>query len=198
MSDVEAQTPRERRWPLLVVTALILLAIAALAWEQRPWADSSDGDGLGMREDHTPRRGGDAPDFVLENERGERVALSDFEGRPVFLNFWATWCTYCIDEMPDMQRVQERYGDELVVIGVNAGDSVEDGEAFAARTGVSYLRLYDHDMEVTDGYLVQAMPTSYFITADGRIWDANFGYMTYDDMIEHVEGAMSGELEGRR
>ncbi|HLT21703.1 MAG TPA: redoxin domain-containing protein [Thermomicrobiales bacterium] len=198
MNTVEDQIPKERRWPLLVVSGLILLVLAFVAWDQRPWADSRGGDDLGMRADHTPRPGEEAPDFVLENERGERVALSDFQGRPVFLNFWATWCTFCIDEMPDMQRVQEQYADDLVVIGVNAGDSIEDGEEFVARTGVKYVRLYDRDLEVTDGYLVQAMPTSYFITADGLVLDANFGYMTYDDMLDRVEALISANLEGRR
>jgi thiol-disulfide isomerase/thioredoxin len=139
----------------------------------------------------TPRRAGDAPDFALENERGEVVRLSDFEGRPVFLNFWATWCTFCIEEMPDMQRVQDQYGDGLVVIGVNAGDSVEDGEDFVRQTGITYLRLYDPELNVTDGYLVRAMPTSYFITAAGKILDANFGFMVYDQMIEKIEAALN-------
>jgi hypothetical protein len=95
--------------------------------------------------------------------------------------------------MPDMQRVQDQYGDELVVIGVNAGDSVEDGEDFVRRTGVTYLRLYDRELDVTDGYLVRAMPTSYFITAAGTISDANFGFMVYDQMIEEIEAALNDD-----
>ena len=178
---------------MLAVVALIAIVLAFIAWDQRPWAASSAIDGgLGMLTSVTPRRDGEAPNFALQNEEGERVALAEFEGRPVFLNFWATWCTFCKEEMPDMQRVQERYGDDLVVIGVNAGDSVDDGEAFVRNAGITYLRLYDRDLQVTDGYLVQAMPTSYFITADGKISDANFGFMVYDQMIEEVEKALAG------
>jgi thiol-disulfide isomerase/thioredoxin len=187
--------PRQRRWPMLVVTGLIVLVLAFVAWDQRPWNSSRGAGAFGMSSDETPRRGGEAPDFTLQNERGESVSLSDFKGRPVFLNFWATWCTFCKEEMPDMQQIQDLYGDELVVIGVNAGDSVEDGEAFARRAGISYLRLYDRDLDVTDGYLVRAMPTSYFITADGEIWDANFGFLVYDQMVEFVDGAFGRRSE---
>ncbi len=180
---------------MVAVLVAIAIVLGLIAWDQRPWADSGANAGdsdIGMLSNETPRRGGDAPDFALLDERGERVTLSEFEGRPVFLNFWATWCTFCKEEMPDMQRVHEAYGDNLVVIGVNAGDSVEDGEAFARGSGITYLRLYDRDLVVTDGYLVQAMPTSYFITADGKISDANFGFMVHDQMIEKVDKAVAG------
>lgn len=191
--DLINEQEESRRWPMIAVVAVIIAVLGFIAWDQRPWAESSASEtGIGMLSNETPRRDGDAPDFALLDEDGERVALADLEGRPVFLNFWATWCTFCKEEMPDMQRVQEAYGDDLVVIGVNAGDSVEDGEAFVRQAGISYLRLYDRDLSVTDGYLVQAMPTSYFITADGKISDANFGFMVYDQMIELVEEALAG------
>lgn len=190
--DVDEQAGA-RRWLQFAVIALILIIVGFIAWDNGPWASDSSGDGdVGMLTDESPRRGEDAPDFALLDAQGNRVALSDFEGRPIFLNFWATWCTFCKEEMPDMQRVQDQYGDALVVIGVNAGDSVEDGEDFARQAGISYLRLYDRGLDVTDGYLVQAMPTSYFITADGKIADANFGFMVYDQMVEKVEVAIAG------
>ena len=184
---------RPRRWPMILVLATIVVVLAFIAWDQRPWATTKvDTSGFGMLTSDTPRRDADAPNFALENERGERFTLADFEGRPVFLNFWATWCSFCKEEMPDMQKVQDEFGEDLIVIGVNAGDSIEDGEAFARGAGITYLRLYDRDLVVTDGYLVQAMPTSYFITADGKIADANFGFMVYEQMVEKVELAVAG------
>jgi len=194
MDRLEGEPERTIRWPMLVVVTVIIVILGLIAWDQRPWTGSgtaSSGE-LGMLTSDTPRPESAAPDFALLNEDGERFKLSEFEGRPVFLNFWATWCTFCIEEMPDMQRVQEEYGDDLVVIGVNAGDSVEDGEGFVRQTGISYLRLYDSDLAVTDGYRVQAMPTSYFISPDGTIADFNFGFMVYDQMIEKVEQAIAG------
>lgn len=190
MEDIQEQEGRASRWQMIIVIGAIVAVLGFVAWDQRPWASSGAGDGdIGMLASGSPSRSGEAPDFALLDQNGDRHALSDFEGRPVFLNFWATWCTFCKEEMPDMQRVHEQYGDDLVVIGVNAGDSVEDGEDFVTKTGISYLRLYDRDLDVTDGYLVQAMPTSYFITPDGSISDAHFGFMVYDQMVEQVEAA---------
>ncbi len=193
VQDLIDEREESRRWPMIAVVVVLIVALGLIAWDQRPWAASSGNEsGLGMLADTSPRRAGAAPDFALLDESGERFALSDFQGQPVFLNFWATWCTFCKEEMPDMERVHQEYGDGLVVIGVNAGDSVEDGEDFVRKSGVTYLRLYDSDLSVTDGYLVQAMPTSYFITPDGTISDANFGFMVYDQMVEQIEQASQG------
>jgi peroxiredoxin len=188
------EVPESRRWPLLVVVAILVVVFGFVAWDQRPWAedDVQGAGGLGMLASQRPLPGVPAPDFALETHDGERVTLSQFQGRPVFLNFWATWCTFCVEEMPDMQRVQDEFGDDLVVIGVNAGDSVEDGEDFARSVDIDYLRLYDHDLDVTDGYRVMAMPTSYFIEPDGTISEVNFGFMVLDQMREKVVAAMEG------
>jgi thiol-disulfide isomerase/thioredoxin len=194
VDDLYADAQRTRRWPLLVVVAILLILLGFIAWDQRPWAgdEPSNASGLGVLDAGQPRPGEPAPDFALESQDGERVTLSQFRGRPVFLNFWATWCTFCKEEMPDMQRVQDEFGDELVVIGVNAGDGVEAGEQFARSVDISYLRLYDRDLDVTDGYRVLAMPTSYFIAPDGMVSSVNFGFMVYEQMREKVVAASGG------
>lgn len=194
VDDPYSEIPNTRRWPLLAVGAVLVVLLGFIAWDQRPWAgdEPSNSGGLGMLATGQPRPGEPAPDFALESQNGERVTLSQFQGRPVFLNFWATWCTFCKEEMPDMQRVQDEFGDDLVVIGVNAGDGVEAGEQFAGSVEIGYLRLYDRDLEVTDGYRVLAMPTSYFIAPDGTISSVNFGFMVYDQMREKVVAAMEG------
>ena len=89
-----------------------------------------------------------------------------------------------------MQRIAEQFDGALVVLGINTGDSVATGERFAERAGVEYPRLYDVDLQVTEGYRVQAMPTSYFIDAEGRIVEFSFGVMTYDQMLNKVEALM--------
>ena len=79
-----AEQPAGRRWPMVVVVVAIAVVLGLIAWDQRPWDDSgatASDSGVGMLSDETPRRDGDAPDFALLDERGERVALSDFEGR---------------------------------------------------------------------------------------------------------------------
>ncbi len=127
-----------------------------------------------------------APDFALVDLDGNPIQLSELRGQPVFLNFWATWCTFCLEEMPDMQRIAEQFDDQLVVLGVNAGDSVAAGDGFANRIGATYELVYDTEQQVVAGYRVRAMPSSYFIDAEGRIVDAHLGFLTRDDMLEKV------------
>lgn len=127
-----------------------------------------------------------APDFILERADGTTLRLSELRGQAVFLNFWATWCVFCLEEMPDMQRIADEYAGELVVIGVNNGEAVATGEDFVRHVNTRYEIVYDRERSVVDGYRVRAMPTSYFIDADGRIVTAHFGFMTYGTMQERI------------
>ncbi|MFW6075685.1 MAG: TlpA family protein disulfide reductase [Chloroflexota bacterium] len=178
----------------IVLVIVMIGVIAVFGFERFGGDDGSAADDtgdIGMIDTSDARPGNTAPDFRLENQDGESYKLSDFRGQAVFLNFWADWCSFCKEEMPDMQRVSDEYGDDLVVIGVNAGDPVDVGERFVESVGVTYLRLYDGDLEVTEGYNVQAMPTSYFISADGEIVDHSFGFLFHEQMVEKVEATIS-------
>jgi peroxiredoxin len=192
MQDESHRTPPRRRKVAAVALALgLLVTVGAVAFINRPWASESAAPGaLGMLDASAPEPGALAPNFALTDQNGNRVELADFHGSPVFLNFWADWCTFCKEEMPDMQRIAEQFDGALVVLGVNTGDSVATGERFAERAGVEYPRLYDLDLQVTEGYRVQAMPTSYFIDAEGRVAEFSFGVMTYDQMLSKVEALL--------
>ena len=108
-----------------------MLALAALVLLDNPFATPTAIDANGERVETgpvytpgaAPRPGRPAQNFVLADYEGKAVRLNDFEGKVVFLNFWATWCTACEAEMPDMQQLAKRYGDELVVLAVNRGES---------------------------------------------------------------------------
>jgi thiol-disulfide isomerase/thioredoxin len=188
----------------LSTIALVLAVVVAgyVAYSTRPWdrssaqIDTSTPLGLLGGDDASPRPGQQAPDFALLRADGSTLQLSDLQGKPVFLNFWATWCTFCIEEMPDMQRIAEEFDGQIVVLGLNAGDSIPDGAAYAERLGVAYELAYDTDLQVTEGYRVRAMPTSYFLDASGQISDAHFGFMTYDDMLSKVEALLEAEKAG--
>ena len=187
---------------MFAIAAVLFVGIAFLAWTQRPGSDDNDASAgaasddisdlrLGMIDLHSPNPGQLAPDFVLEDAQGNRVRLSDFRGTPVFLNFWATWCPFCIEEMPDMQIIQDQFGDQLVVLGVNNGESANVGQPYATdRVGVNYRLVYDPDERVVNGYNVRAMPTSYFIDANGIIREFQFGFLTLEQMQEKVQAAM--------
>lgn len=192
-TDEQGDRRRLRRLVSAAAIVVLVVAVSGLAYVTRPWAANDAAEtSIGMLSADAPRPGEPAPNFALSDETGQRVELAGFIGRPVFLNFWADWCTFCKEEMPDMQRIADQFGGQLVVLGVNTGDSVGTGERFAQRAGVTYQRLYDLELRVTEGYGIQAMPTSYFIDASGRIVDYSFGVLSYEQMLAKVEPLVDG------
>lgn len=112
-----------------------------------------------------------APNFEFSTFEGERLRLSDFRGRPVFLNFWASWCGPCRQELPDMQTMLEKYGDQgLVVLAVNNGEAIRPAQRFIARIEVELTAFgYDPTSAIARRYGVTGLPVSVFIDADGVI-----------------------------
>ena len=134
------------------------------------------------REDESTRVGGLAPDFRLRDTDCEPFQLSEVEG-PVILNFWASWCAPCIEEMPDFQLVHEEFGDRLTLIGVNDGEDQETAIEFQGRTGVEYLILLDPTTQLTRGpYGLIGRPTTFYIRADGIIHDVRVGIHSLEEM----------------
>jgi DsbE subfamily thiol:disulfide oxidoreductase len=117
-----------------------------------------------------------APDFTLASPDGRQVSLKDFRGKVVFLNFWATWCEFCRDEMPAMQRLyQEFQGKGLEIVGVNVKDKRSDALAFVKKLQVTYPIVLDPDGEVGLLYGAFGMPLSYLIDRKGTILARLFG-----------------------
>ncbi len=112
-----------------------------------------------------------APDFEFSTFDGERKRLSDYRGQPVFLNFWASWCGPCRQEMPDMMTMIEKYGDRgLVVIAMNNGEAVGPAQRFIDNIEVELTEFgYDPNSSVARRYNVPGLPVSYFIDSDGVI-----------------------------
>ena len=154
------------------------------------WLNSDDAV-TGMIDEATlPRPGSPAADFALVREDGSVLQLSDLRGQPVFLNFWASWCPYCVAEMPDFERISREFDDRLTVLGVNNGESVQVGADFAREVDANYELVYDPDQDVVDGYRVQVMPMTYLIDADGIIVDVQFGFLDYDEMLEKLAAVL--------
>lgn len=116
-----------------------------------------------------PRRGAPAPDFTLADLNGENHTLSEYQGQPVIINFWATWCEPCRREMPDLQAIYEQYADEgLVVLAVNAQESPDVVQRFVDDYDLTFPILLD-TQGIADRYDVLAYPSTYFVDQDGRI-----------------------------
>ena len=123
-----------------------------------------------------PEIGKSAPSFQLTDIAGNSVSLSDFQGRPVLLNFWATWCGPCLFEMPYIQEVYDEWAERgLVILAINIGESPSRVENFMHYFNFSFPVLMDMKKNVTAKYNVIGYPTTYFIDGDGIIRDIKIG-----------------------
>lgn len=123
-----------------------------------------------------------APDFSLEDLTGQRVSLSDLWGKPVLLNFWATWCSPCRQEIPELQEFHERYGEKIALVGVNWGEDANTVRGFLAQFGVSYLNLLDPRGTTFVLYKLTGIPESFFIDPEGYIRGAWIGPITAESI----------------
>ena len=126
-----------------------------------------------------------APDFTMSTLEGESVKLSDFRGKPVILNFWASWCGPCKSEMPDLEDAYLEYGDEIHFLIVNLTDgtseTVESAHGYIESQGYTFPVYFDTAMSGAFAYGVNAIPVTYFIDADGYL-------------VAYYPGAMSAEV----
>ena len=122
-----------------------------------------------------------APDFTLKNLEGEDVSLSDYRGKIVLVNFWATWCGYCDMEMPDIQRLDDE-NEDLVVLAVDVMEDKETVEDYINEGGYNFEVVLDEDGRIQQTYLVSGFPTSYFVDPEGILLGGVPGMMTYDQM----------------
>ena len=124
-----------------------------------------------------------APDFTLPDMDDTQRALSDYRGKVVMLNFWATWCPPCRREMPSMQRLYEKYRERgLAVIAVNQFESPDLVFEFTGRLSVvpTFPILFDRDSRVSEQYKVKGLPTTYLLDRQGRIHYRAIGGREFD------------------
>ncbi len=122
-----------------------------------------------------------APDFSLKNEDGKIYKLSDYKGKLVIINFWATWCPPCRYEMPAMERAWKKLkGKGVVLLAINVGEDANTIFEFAAKYPMTFPVLLDRNAEVVKKYKVTGLPTTYIISPEGivihramggRMWD---------------------------
>ncbi|MDA2301523.1 redoxin domain-containing protein [Bacillus cereus] len=135
--------------------------------------------------------GKSAPDFELTKLDGTNVKLSDLKGKKVILNFWATWCGPCQQEMPDMEAFYKEHKENVEILAINYTPSEKGGGAekvsnFAKEKGITFPILLDKNIDVTTAYKVITIPTSYFIDTKGVIQDKFIGPMTQKEMEKRV------------
>lgn len=124
--------------------------------------------GFKGKKDGIPKVGDVAPNFALTNLEGQVEHLSDYAGKAIMLNFWGTFCEPCITEMPLFQQYYERYGEELVVLGVNLHEPPVTVRKFVRDYELTFPILLDKTV-VSKQYGVRRYPTTFFINKDGKI-----------------------------
>ena len=155
-------------------SVLLLLALAVPAWAQplKPWT------------------GGATPGLELTDAEGKLHRLADYRGRAVLVNFWATWCEPCREEMPSMERLRHALqGKPFVVLAVNVGEGPRAARAFGEKMQLGFPLLLDSDAKTTRAWNARILPASFVVGPDGRIRYSYFGAIDWarDDVRQAIE-----------
>lgn len=178
----------EKTYKILKMVLLALCFVALLLGAARLYdtlGSKVQMDALGTQaaEEKTKQA---APEFTVYDLEGNAHQLSDFRGKPVILNFWATWCGYCQVEMPDFDEKYQEYGDDIHFIMLNVTDgaqeTVETASAFIAENGYSFPVYYDTDMDAASSYNTGGLPVTYFLDAEGNFVAWQKGMMTAQNL----------------
>lgn len=128
-----------------------------------------------------------ANDFKLQDLSGKNVSLSDFKGKKVFLNFWATWCPPCRGEMPDIEKLyDETKNSDLVILAINIGEDRDTVQSFLKSNNYNFNVLLDISQSTAGKYNISGIPTSYFINKDGTVSAKKIGAMSLSEMKSYI------------
>ena len=132
-----------------------------------------------------------APDFTALDAQGNEVRLSDYFGKPIVLNFWASWCGPCKSEMPDFDEAYLAQGEEIQFLMVNMTDgsreTLDTAKSFVADSGYSFPVVFDVKQEAAMTYAVSSLPTTFFIGADGSMVAYAMGAIDGDTLQRGIE-----------
>ena len=183
-----------------LVTALFVTVVLDAGGSEQPDPQTlslqpgEPGAGIPTGEDPS---GTAAPEFVFEAldvegvERGDDVDFVDYRGgRPAVVNFFASWCAPCVQEMPDFENVHRQLDDAVSFIGLAERESAQDSLEIVESTGVTYDIGRDPGGDILTSFQGLAMPTTVFIAADGTITSVHSGALTAADLRERIESEL--------
>lgn len=151
------------------------------------------GFGRNPREVPFMLRGKPAPTFVVRRlDNGQPLRSEDVKGRPLVLNFWASWCAPCKTEHPVLEWAAREFGEDALFVGVVFEDQEEKAKAFLRRYGASFLQTYDPKSRMSVDYGVAGVPETYFVRADGTIQDKHVGPIDPTSMVRQLR-ALTGD-----
>jgi thiol-disulfide isomerase/thioredoxin len=131
-----------------------------------------------------------APDFTVLDALGNEVSLSSLKGKPVVLNFWATWCGYCVDEMPEFESAFREYGNEAAFMMVNltegSRETLESASGYISANGYTFPVYYDTKGSAAYAYGIRSIPLTYFIDSEGTIVSGGPGAISEKALREGI------------
>lgn len=193
MSTVARSNSALMTFGMLVLFGVI--GAAAVVFAMRGGDDDGDDAGgetvdvrIGVLDPFRPENGEPAPDFALVDARdGETVhRLSDYRGKVVVLNWYASWCGPCRNEIPDFQEAQDALGDEVVFLLVNLQEEQSVATGLLDELDATMLAVLDTEGEVAEHYRVRGMPTTYFIDREGNVAISGSGMVTRAALEEEL------------
>ena len=189
----------EKTYKILKTVLLVLVFVALLLGARRLYdslGSRMQPDSLATQATLPAEEAGEAavemaPDITVYDIEGNAHKLSDFRGKPVILNFWATWCGYCKTEMPDFEQAYQEYGDEIHFLMINVTDgvqeTVEKASAYVAEEGYTFPVYYDTDQTVAANYNVSGLPVTYLLDAEGVPVAWQQGMLTADVLQKGID-----------
>jgi thiol-disulfide isomerase/thioredoxin len=133
---------------------------------------------------------------ALERYDGTGVSPADYEGQPLVMNFWASWCVPCTEEMPDFQQVHESLGEDVAFLGVNVRDDEEAGRAMVERTGVTYDVARDTSGDLARELGITNLPVTVIVAPDGTVLDTLHAQVSPARLCEVVNQQLMGQSLG--
>ncbi len=168
---------------MFLIAAVVLYNILSLNYTEDSPAEQNHGEALET-----------APDFKVYDDNGKEVLFSTFKGKPVVINFWATWCGVCTTEFPFFEKAYQEYGDKVQFMMVNmtegSYETEEKAKSFIEKNGYTFPVYYDKDLEASVKYYISAIPVTVFVDEDGNIVTKRIGGMNEQMLNGYIENLL--------
>jgi len=178
-----------RRWWVVGGIGVVALAavFVAFALSRSPQASTAPSAQASTAPSAQASTGASAAaDVVLQDFDGNPVTISSLEGRPLVINFWASWCPACFSEMPSLEKVYQAHRDSVQFLGINLGNDIEAALSVVEQTGVTYPLARDPQGETYAEFGGYGMPTTVFLDGDGRVIELYTGELTVDELETRI------------